>query len=463
MASNDMKDKIELFEHTPIPKAVASLSIPMIIGSLVTIVYSLADTYFVGLLNDPIQTAGVTLAAPVLLAFNAINNLFGVGASSMMSRAMGRRDYDTVKRSSSFAFWCALFCGLMFSVLCTVFKTPLMNMLGVDSATTQATSDYMFWAVSLGAIPAILNVIMGYMIRSEGASLHASLGTMSGCILNIILDPIFIMPWGFNMGSAGAGCATFISNCVAFAYFLILLFIKRKSTLVCIHPKMFTLDGSVVGGIFAVGIPACIQNLLNVVGMTILNNKMASYGADPVAAMGIVSKVNMIPLQMVLGASQGIMPLISYNYASRNHNRMKEAYSFAVRIAIIATVVISLGYYIFAGNLVGFFMNNESVVAIGQKLLRGFCIGLPFLCLDFISVGVFQAVGMGKQALIFAICRKIVLEIPAILILDYFFPLYGLAYSQFVAEAVLAVAALMVVFGLFKRLAMEEKGETKNL
>ena len=457
MSANDMSQKIELFERMPIPKAVAQLSIPMIIGSLVSIIYNLADTFFVGMLNDPIQNAGVTLAAPVMLAFNAVNNLFGVGASSMMSRAMGRRDYETVYKSSAFAFWCSVFSGILFSLVCTVFKTPLLHLLGSNETTIQATADYMFWTVTCGAVPSILNVVMGYLVRSEGAALHASIGTMSGCVLNIILDPIFILPWGLNMGAAGAGCATFISNCAACLYFLILLYIKKKNTLVCINPKKFTLEGAVVGGICAVGIPACIQNLLNVVGMTILNNKMASYGADPVAAMGIVQKINMIPLQMVLGASQGIMPLVSYNYASRNHKRMKEAYMFALKVAMVFCVAVVLAYYLAASPIVGLFMENETVVEIGAKLLRGFCIGLPFLCIDFITVGVFQSVGLGKNALFFAIARKILLEIPAIFVLDYFFPLYGLAYTQFVAEFVLAIIAIVVIVRLFKRLEIEAK------
>ena len=455
MAANDMKDKIKLFENMPIPKAVAKLSIPMIIGSLVTILYNLADTFFVGMLNDPIQNAGVTLAAPVLLAFNAVNNLFGVGASSMMSRAMGRRDYETVYKSSSFVFWCSVISGIFFSLACTIFKDPLLQLLGSDSTTMQATADYMFWTVSCGAVPSILNVVMGYMVRSEGEALHASIGTMSGCFLNIILDPVFILPWGLNMGAAGAGCATFISNCAACLYFLVLLYIKRKHTLVCINPKKFTLERQVVGGIFAVGIPACIQNLLNVVGMTILNNKMAGYGADPVAAMGIVQKINMIPLQMVLGASQGIMPLVSYNFASRNHKRMKDAYKFTIKVAMVFCIGVVVLYFFGAKQITGLFMDNENVVNIGAKLLRGFCMGLPFLCIDFISVGVFQSVGLGKNALFFAIARKVLLEIPAIYILDYLIPLYGLAYTQFVTEVVLAVLAVVVIARFFKRLRVE--------
>ena len=463
MAAENMKEKIELFENMPIPKAVAQLSVPMIIGSLVSIIYNLADTFFVGMLNDPIQNAGVTLAAPVMLAFNAVNNLFGVGASSMMSRAMGRRDYETVHKSSAFAFWSAVFSGVLFSLACTIFKTPLIGLLGADASTWNSTYDYMFWTVNLGAVPAILNVVMGYLVRSEGASLHASIGTMSGCILNIILDPFFILPWGLNMGAAGAGMATFISNCFACVYFLILLYAKRKTTLVCINPKKFTFDSAIVGGIFAVGIPACIQNLLNVVGMTILNNKMAFYGADPVAAMGIVQKINMIPLQVVLGASQGIMPLVSYNYASRNYKRMKEAYFFAIKIALAFCLAVAVGYYIGAGAITGLFIDTQSVIEIGTRLLRGFCLGMPFLCLDFITVGVFQAVGMGKYALFFAIARKILLEIPAIFVLDKLFPLYGLAYTQLAAEFVLAVLAIIVMVRLFRNLNKQLEEKTIDL
>ena len=450
--TSDLKARTELFEETPIPRAVAQLSVPIVIGSLVMILYNLADTFFVGMLNDPIQNAGVTLASPVLLAFNAVTNLFGVGASSLMSRSLGAKDFDTAKRTSAVAFWGAFAFAAIFSLMCTILKTPLLHMLGSTDATMKSTADYMFWTVSCGAIPAIVNMVMSYMVRSEGNALHASIGSMSGCILNIILDPIFILPWGLNMGAAGAGCATFISNMFAFGYYFVLNYVKRKTTIVCINPKMVSFDKRIIGGIFAIGIPACIQNLLNVVGSTILNNKMAFYGADPVAAMGIVQKINMIPVQIALGVSQGIMPLISYNYASRNFKRMKESFTFTVKIAMIFIGAMVTIYYIGAGSIVGTFMKNDIVVEIGSKLLRGFCIGLPFMIFDFIAVGVFQATGMGKNALIFALARKLVLEIPAIFILDMLFPLYGLAYSQFVAEFILTIIAIGVIHKLFKKL-----------
>ena len=471
------QQKIDLFEKLPVPRAVMKLAVPTILSSLVMVLYNLADTYFVGMLNDPIQNAGVALAAPVLLAFNAINNLFGVGSSSMMSRALGRRDYETVYKSSAFGFYSSILCGLLFSLLCTVFAGPLLGLLGADETTYDATMGYMFWTVNLGAMPAILNVVMAYLVRAEGASLHASLGTMSGCLLNIVLDPIFILPWGFDMGAAGAGLATFLSNCVACLYFFVLLYVKRGRTYVSIHPKMYRWKKEIVLGVFGVGVPASIQNLLNVTGMTVLNNFTAAYGANAVAAMGIAQKINQVPMQISMafsqsyvtvlgiyyklqtflylpanGIVQGMRPLISYNYASRNVSRMKGTLLFTVKIALSFMVVVALGYFFFAGPLTEMFMSNPDVVSYGAAFLRGFCLGLPFLCMDFIAVGVFQATGLGRNALIFAILRKIVLEIPALFVLNWLFPLYGLAYAQFTAEILLAVAAVLVLRRLFRDL-----------
>ena len=188
-----------------IPKAVLTLAIPTVLSSLVMIFYNLADTYFVGMLNDAVQNSAVTLAAPVLLAFNAINNLFGVGSSSMMSRALGRRDYETVYKSSSFGFWCSIFCGLLFSVVFTFFKVPMLLLLGADEVTAEATGGYLFWTVTLGAAPSILNVVMANLVRAEGAALHSSLGTMCGCLLNIVLDPYFHSAVGIQHGGYRSG------------------------------------------------------------------------------------------------------------------------------------------------------------------------------------------------------------------------------------------------------------------
>lgn len=447
------QEKTKLFENTPIPKAVMTLAVPTVLSSLVMILYNLADTYFVGMLNNPYENAAVTLAGPVLLAFNAINNLFGVGSSSMMSRALGIKDYEIVRRSSAFGFYCALICALLFSLGTTIFKNPLLSLLGAAGETIAPTAEYMKWTVTFGAAPAILNVVMAYMFRAEGAALHASIGTMSGCLLNIILDPIFILPWGLNLGAAGAGCATFVSNCVACLYFFVLMIVRKKNTYVCLALSAFKPKKELVTGICGVGIPASIQNLLNVTGMTILNNFMAAFGSEAVAAMGIAHKTTMIPMYVAMGISQGVMPLVGYNYAARNAGRMKHATVYAAKLSLAIMVSATVCYLIFADSLVRLFMDHELIVSYGAAFMRGLCLAQPFLCLDFLGVGVFQACGMGKKSLLFAFLRKIVLEIPALFLLNHFFPMYGLAYAQLCAEVALATAAVIFMAKIFKQAA----------
>lgn len=449
-------DKVYLFEKMPISKAIIKLAIPTVLSSLVMVIYNLADTYFVGMLNDAIQNAAVTLAAPILLSLTAVTNLFGVGSSSLMSRSLGSKDYKRVSQSSAIGFYCALFLGITISVLCFTFNRPLLQILGVTAETSSATYNYLKWTIMCGAAPAILNVVLAFLVRAEGASLHASIGTMSGCILNIILDPIFILPWGLDMGASGAGLATFLSNCVACLYFIVLINKKKENTYISIKFSQFSLDKAVLFSIFAVGIPAAIQNLLNVTGMTILNNLTASYGTDAVAAMGIAQKINMVPVQIALGMSQGIMPLISYNYSARNIERMKNTLTTTLKIALTFIVVVVAGYYFQSRFFISMFMSNQTIVDYGSNFLRNFCLGLPFLCIDFVAVGVFQAVGMGKESLFFAIMRKIILEIPALIILNQLIPLYGLSLAQFTSEIILASLAFVVLSKLFKKLSNEK-------
>ena len=186
--------------------------------------------------------------------------------------------------------------------------------------------------------------------------------------------------------------------------------------------------------------------------MTILNNFTSSFGADAVAAMGITQKIYMVPMYVCMGMSQGIMPLVSYNYASGNHRRMKSAIVFTGGISISFITAAALFFYVGAEGVVRFFMDNPSIIAYGIRFLRGFCLGLPFLCMDFLAVGVFQALGYGKNALAFAIMRKIILEIPALYLLNALFPLYGLAYAQAVTEVILAAAALLTLRRLYQEI-----------
>ena len=448
----DMDNKKELFETMPLNKALLKLVIPNIVGSLVMILYNLADTYFVGLLNDPVQTSAVTLIGVLLLLFNAVNNLFGVGCSSLMSRFLGAKDEESARKASATGFYFALFSSVVFMVCSFVFKQQILSIVGADEFTHDACYRYMFWTVNLGAIPAIMNVVMGYMVKSEGDAFRASLGTVSGCILNIILDPFFVLPQFLGLGVEGAGLATFISNCFAFVYFLQLILIrKRGKTIVSLDIRKITLSRSILGGICVVGIPASIQNILNVTGQTILNNFASGYGPAAIAGIGIAYRLSNICFGLVMGTSQGVMPLVSYNYASGNIKRMRDAVNKTLKAGISALSVMAVFYFVFSEFFVSLFIDTEEVIQIGGVILKGFGLALPFIGADFIGVGVFQATGYGKMSLFFAIARKIILEIPFLIIFNIIWPLYGLGYAQLAAEIILATVSSFVLKHLFAK------------
>ncbi len=443
-------EKTELFENMPVPKASLRLAVPCVVSSLVMILYNLADTYFVGMLNDSLQNAAVTLTAPVILAFNAVNNLFGVGSGSRMSRLLGLKDHEGVRRTAAFGFYLSLLASALISAASLLWKEPLLSLLGARPENMAATGEYLFWTVTCGAVPAILNVVMANMVRAEGSAFHAAVGTMSGCILNIILDPVFILPGGLGMGAAGAGLATFLSNSAALLYYLVLLRVRRGRTFVSVSFRHLAPAPGQVRDVFGVGVPAAIQNLLNVTGMTILNNMMAEFGSAAVSAAGIAHKITMIPMYISMGVTQGVMALIGYNFAARNAKRMKEAIRFTLKLSIVFEVAVTALYFIFAEQIMGMFSQVPDILSYGTAFTRGMCLAQPFLALDFLAVAVFQACGMGARSLLFAVLRKIVLEIPALYILNALFPMYGMAYAQLCAELVLAAAALFLLRKVFR-------------
>lgn len=445
-------NRLYLLEEAPVPKSVLLLSIPTIISNLVALCYSLSDTYFVGLMNDPVQTAAVALSSPVLLAFSTVNNLFGVGSSSMISRALGRRDFKTLRESSAFGFYGALVFSLLFAAVCTVFHNPLLRLLGADETTGAATSRYLLWTVCIGAPPAILNVFMAYLVRAEGATLHASIGTMSGCLLNIVLDPLFILPSGLNMGAEGAALATMISNCFALGYFFAYLVFKRNSTYVCISPKAFTFRREVAGGVCSVGIPAAIQNMLNVSSQMLLNNLVSAYGAAAIAGMGIAVKISMFPWYVTNGISQGVIPLIGCTYAGRRYRRMKQSLGFALGISQAFLLSAAMIICLFSRQITGFFIDEAQAVAYGSAFLYGKAMAVPFLALDLMTVAVFQAVGKGSRALVMAVIRKLIIEIPVLFLLNTLFPLYGLSCAQLTAEFLTAMVGCIWLICFLRQL-----------
>jgi len=443
-----VKENIEkraLFETMPIPRAMAKLCIPTILSSLVMILYNIADTYFVGYLNDPVQNAAVALGMPLMLAFNCINNLFGIGGSSVMSRALGAGDEDSVRGSTAFGLYGAVLCGLLLSLAYLSFDGLFLRLLGADDVTRSKTGEYLFWTVGMGAVPAVFNVVMAYFVRAEGAAFHASLGTMSGCILNIVLDPFFIMPWGLDMGAAGAGCATFISNCLAAVYFIVYIRLRRGRTCVCLKPGAFRRSFFLAKDVCSVGIPAAIQNLFNVLNLTILNNFTAAFGSDAVAAMGIAHKIQQIPINASFGFSQGIMPIMGYNHSKANRRRMREAFFFTAGTEAALLLAIGCIFVLFPQRLMAFFIDNASVIEMGGRFLVIMGMTLVFAGFEFLAVACFQACGMGGMSLAFTVLRKLLLELPLLFILNLFFPLYGLPAAQLASEIVLSIVAVFIM------------------
>ena len=451
------KDRTELFERTPILRALTILAVPTVFSQLVMVIYNLADTFWVGRLNDPLQNAAVTLVAPAMMAMNMVSNLFGTGSSSLMSRSLGARDYEKVSRVSAFGFTCAVGMALLFSLLCILVKNPLLRLLGAGEATRAASGAYLRWTVICGALPAVVNTTMAHLVRSEGATLHASIGTMSGCFLNMVLDPLFILPGGLNMGVEGAGLATFLSNCAACVYFAVLLLKKRGKTWVDVNPLHFDPRRDIVSGVFQVGAPSAVTNLLSVTGMTVLNNFTAGYGAEAVAAMGICNKIYMVPLNVTYGIAQGAMPLIGYNYAAGDVKRVRRAIQTARAANLSFITLMGLLFFFFSRFWVGLFIADETIIGHGRILLRVFSLALPLLSVDYFTVAVFQAVGMGREAFVFAVLRKLALEIPGLFVFNRLWPLYGLPFAQVFAEAVLTAASFLVLSRFYKKMYARDR------
>lgn len=452
MKTNSSLSKEELFSRMPVTRAIFTLTVPMIISSIVSIVYNLSDTFFVGKLNNPVENAAVTLVAPAMTLFYAITNLFGVGSSSLMSRKLGLKEYDNVRKASATGIYCGLFFSCLLSIVTLGFSGPILNLLGTSPETYTVTKQYLFWTVGVGAIPGIMNILFSFILRAEGRAMQASIGAISGCVLNILLDPFFILPFGLNLGAAGAGFATFISNCFAFLYFIVLLIRLHGKTYVSVNPKKISFEPEIIKNIFVVGFPGVVQNNLNVVSMTIFNNLAAGFGTYAVASIGIVNKLNQLPIQIIFGFSQGVMPLIGYNYASKNTVRVKETIRKIFEITLSSLAVVLLIYFCASRQLICLFMDNKEIINIGSRFLKGFGLSLPFMCVDFVVVGISQSFGFGRHAFIFSVLRKAVFEIPFILIFSRVFGLYGLAFSCCCAEILMSIIAFIVLKSLLKKM-----------
>ncbi len=238
-----MKRNNELFTTMPVGQAVARLAIPTVVSQIIVILYSLADTFFIGQIGDPNQIAALSITFPIYTLLTAVANLFGIGANSVIARSLGQNDEATARKASSFCFWGSLAVTLVLSILQAVFMKPILLFFGADELTLGFTSDYLFWVFVIGGIPTVAGLVLGHLVRSVGKTREAGIGLTIGGVMNIILDPIFIFT--FHMDVAGAAVATMLSNAISMCYFLFILARIRKTSVLTLSPRHFSLEKSV--------------------------------------------------------------------------------------------------------------------------------------------------------------------------------------------------------------------------
>lgn len=459
-----MDKKRELFERTPVPKALATLAIPTIISQLISMIYNLADTFYIGLANDPSQTAASSVAFTLMFMLNCIPNLFGVGAGSLISRLLGEKKDKDAGGVASFAFYCTLIVTAIYSAAVLVFMNQMLNFLGATSSSLPYAQQYAFWVVVIGGIPAALSMTMSHLLRSEGYASKASFGLGLGGVMNIILDPVFMF-LVFEPGNEikGAAIATMLSNVITLVYYVAIYFKIRKKTVLSLSPRKALIPKRLVVPVLAVGIPSALGSFLACVSNIVINNLASSYstlyGDVPVASIGIAKKIDMLPMNVGFGLCQGMMPLVAYNFASGDHKRMREFSRVTRTAAMVFAAACIILFQLLATQICAIFNGHAETVAMSTDFLRILCLSVPFMLFNLQISFSFQAMGMGKQSLILSSLRQGVINIPLLFVMNHFFGLYGIVWTQLISDIITGIISYAVYHHSIGKLMSESKKE----
>lgn len=462
-----MDNKRELFEKMPVPKALATLAIPTIISQLITMIYNLADTFYIGMANDPSQTAASSLAFTLVFMMNCLPNLFGVGGGSLISRLMGEKKDEDAGGVASFSFYGTLVTSAVYSLIVLAFMDPLLRFLGATDSSIIYAREYAFWVIVIGAVPATLAMTMSHLLRSEGFASKASIGLGLGGIINIILDPIFMFVL-LEPGNEvkGAAIATMLSNVAVLVYFVLIYLKIRKRTVLSLNPRKAVLKRHYVMSVFAVGIPSALGSLLACLSNIVINNLASSYsdvyGDVPVAAIGIAKKIDMLPMNVGMGLCQGMMPLVAYNFASGDHKRMRAFSRTARNTGMAFAGLCILLFQLFAPSITRIFNGHAQTVDMATDFLRILCIAVPFMIFNLQISFSFQAMGMGKQSLILSSLRQGVVNIPLLFLMNHFFGLYGIVWTQLISDIITGIISYLVYRHSLGKLMRDSKMELKE-
>lgn len=450
-----MTNNKELFTTMPVGKAVAKLAIPTVASQIIVILYSLADTFFIGQIGDPNQIAALSITFPIYTLLTAVANLFGIGANSVIARSLGQSDEQTAKKASSFCFWGSLVVTAILSILLAIFMRPTLLFFGADEFTFGFTADYLLWVFVIGGVPTVAGLTLGHLVRSVGKTKEAGLGLTLGGIMNIILDPIFIFI--FKMDVAGAAVATMLANTISMIYFLVILYKIKKETVLTLSPRKFCLEQKVAFGSLAVGFPAAISVLLVSVSISLLNGLLLNHENGNIlsAAYGVASKCGTIALHISIGIAQGVIPLIGYSYGAKNHKRVHDVCRLSFKILLVFSIIFLVIVQLFPDKIVGLFIDHQQTIEVGSVFIRCWSWCVIGMSLFNMYNSIFQAVGKWKTSLLLAILRLGVIFSVLCIVLDKIFGVTGLMWVQAITDTTSCLIA-MALYANFKHSIIRE-------
>ena len=439
--------KNELFETMPVPKAYMKLAVPVMMSSVLMLIYNMVDMYFIAKTGNTSLVAGVSLCAPVFTFMIAIGDIFGLGGSSLISRLFGQGRQEDGKRLSVFSFLGSALFGVLIAVVLMAARGGMLNLLGADADTYEFASQYYTW-IALGAPFIIFSLVPTNLLRTEGFATGAMIGSVTGSIVNMILDPIFIFTLG--MGAAGAAAATVIGNICADIFYV--WFILNKSKALSLDPRGFHMSGRELKQILGIGIPSSITNIMQSIGVMLLNRYLLPYGSDKIAAMGIVSKVVMIVVMIMVAFSFGGQPLYGYLYGARNTKRMKETIRFAYKLVCGLGLGLSLILFAIAPQMIAFFMNDAHMIEVGAPMLRAVLCGMFFIGITMVTTCIFQSTGKATGAFLLSAGRQGYIYAVVLVIASAMAGYNGVICAQPIADVLAAVLAIV----LYRRLLGRE-------
>ena len=431
----------ELFEKAPVSQAVLKSALPAMAAMLMVLIYNLADTFFVGQTHDAYQVAAVSLAMPVFLMFMAVGTVFGMGGTSVISRALGQGRTDYAKKVCSFCMWGCVVVGVIMAALFLIFMEPILTMVGASEGTWAYAKSYLT-IVSFGGPFVLISNAFSNIVRAEGKSAEAMMGQLLGNLLNVILDPIMILLLGWNI--TGAAIATLIGNIVGACYY-ILYFVRGKSSL-SVSIKELSQPEKVCGPVCAIGIPAALGSVLMSVAQIIINSQLAKYGDMAVAGMGVAMKVVTITGMVCMGLGQGVQPLLGYCVGAKLWERFKKAFRFSMLFALSLGAVLTVICYLFTNQIVSAFLSDPAAYSYAVEFSRILLTTSFLFGVFYVLINTLQAMGAATPALIINLSRQGIIFIPALYILQAVVGINGLIWAQPVADLLsIGLAAILYI------------------